>query len=236
MAFGRAYGDSDFQPRAITEFRRAIEENPRLPGAHYLLAAVLLATGDDESHVADAETELKKELVISPHDSMSYAALGKIAATRHNYPEAETYLKKAISLGSQSPDAYLYLGQMYFATNRFRGSRNRSSPMHPSDDRCFAESIPGPEGALSSRQNPRRRKASRMQRTTEMKISRDLANKTLAQDKSKLAGLMDSSGSPDVRGADVRSQDVQAPAAEAGKATPPLPQRRIRRLCTKSNH
>jgi tetratricopeptide (TPR) repeat protein len=118
MAFGRAYGDSDFQPRAVTEFRRAIEENPRLPGAHYLLAAVLLATGDDESRVADAETELKKELVISPHDSMSYAALGKIAATRRNYPEAETYLKKAIALGSQSPDAYLYLGQMYFATDR----------------------------------------------------------------------------------------------------------------------
>ena len=49
MAFGRAYASSDFQPRAITEFRRAIEENPRLPGAHYLLAAVLLATGNDES-------------------------------------------------------------------------------------------------------------------------------------------------------------------------------------------
>ena len=103
MAFGRAYGDSDFQPRAITEFRRAIEENPRLPGAHYLLAAVLLATGDDESHVEDAETELKKELVISPHDSMTYTALGKIATTRNNYPEAETYLKKAILLGPPEP-------------------------------------------------------------------------------------------------------------------------------------
>ena len=120
MAFGRAYGDSDFQPRAITEFKRAIEENPRLPGAHYLLAAVLLATGGDESHVQDAEAELKKELVISPRDSMTYAALGKIAVTRNNYPEAETYLKKAISLGPQSPDAYLYLGQMYFEYEPFR--------------------------------------------------------------------------------------------------------------------
>ena len=64
--------DSDFQPRAITEFKRAIEENPRLPGAHYLLAAVLLATGGDQSHLEDAETELKKELVISPRDSMTY--------------------------------------------------------------------------------------------------------------------------------------------------------------------
>ncbi len=153
MAFGRAYGDSDFQPRAITEFRRAIEENPRLPGAHYLLAAVLLATGDDESHVEGAETELKKELVVSPRDSMTYAALGKIAATRNNYPEAETYLKKAISLGPQSPDAYLYLGQIYFAHEPFRGGGSCSSSMHPPYNGCFAESISGPEGALSSGQN-----------------------------------------------------------------------------------
>jgi tetratricopeptide (TPR) repeat protein len=112
MAFGRAYGNSDFQPRAVTEFRRAIEENPRLPGAHYLLAAVLLATGNEASPLEAAEQELKKELVISPHDSMTYAALGKIELTRNHYPEAETYLKKAILLGPQSPDAYLYLGQL----------------------------------------------------------------------------------------------------------------------------
>ena len=44
-----------------------------------------------------------------------------------------------------------------------------------------------------------------------MDISRDLANKTLAQDKSKLEGLMDTSG----------TQDVQASATEAG-ASPSL--------------
>ncbi len=114
MAFGRAYGDSDFQPRAVPEFRRALEENPRLPGAHYLLAAILLATNDEEG----AEAEFKKELVISPHDSMTYAALGKIAANHHNYAEAETYLKKAILYGPESPDAYLFLGQMYLTTDR----------------------------------------------------------------------------------------------------------------------
>src|ERR1700723_1944769 len=118
MAFGRAYGDSDFQPRAITEFRRAIEENPRLPGAHYLLAAVLLATGDDENHVQAAQVELTKELAISPHDSQAYAALGKIAATHNNYAAAEKYLKRAVTLDPRSPDAYLYIGQIYFETNR----------------------------------------------------------------------------------------------------------------------
>jgi tetratricopeptide (TPR) repeat protein len=211
MAFGRAYADSDFQPRAVTEFRRGIEENPRLPGAHYLLAAVLLATGGDESHVEDAEAELKKELVISPRDSMTYTALGKIALTRNNYPEAETYLKKAILLGPQSPDAYLYLGQMYFATNRSTEaetalrqcirlttdvSRNRYQVQKA---HFFLGRILMQKGQQDAAH-------------AEMEISRDLANKTLSQDKSKLAGLLDTS-----------THDAQVPAAEAGATPPPGP-------------
>jgi tetratricopeptide (TPR) repeat protein len=209
MAFGRAYGDSDFQPRAVTEFRRAIEENPRLPGAHYLLAAVLLATGDDENHVADAEAALKKELIISPHDSMSYAALGRIAATRRNYPEAETYLKKAIALGSQSPDAYLYLGQMYFATNRTAEAEIalRQCIHLTTDDSLNRYQVQKAHFLLG---RILAQKGQQDEAREEMKISRDLANKTLAQDKSKLAGLTDTSGS-----------DLQGPAAEAATAASP---------------
>jgi tetratricopeptide (TPR) repeat protein len=211
MAFGRAYGESDFQPRAITEFRRAIEEDPRLPGAHYLLAAVLLATSGDESHIEGAETELKKELVISPRDLMTYTALGKIAVTRKNYAEAETYLKKAILLGPQSPDAYLYLGQMYFETNRSAEaetalrqciqlttdvSRNRYQVQK-------AHFLLGRILVLKGQQD---------EAHVEMNISRELANKTLAQDKSALTGLTETSG----------SENVQAPVAE-GRTEPPVP-------------
>jgi tetratricopeptide (TPR) repeat protein len=207
MAFGRAYGDSDFQPRAITEFRRAIEENPRLPGVHYLLAAILLATGGDESHMADAEVELKKELVISPRDSMSYTALGKIAVTRHNYPEAETYLKKAILLGPRSPDAYLYLGQVYFDTNRSAEAETTlrqciDLTTDISRNRYQVQKAHFLLGRILMQ------KGQQDAAHAEMTISRELANKTLAQDKSNLTGLMDTSA----------SEDVSAPAAETGTA------------------
>ena len=209
MAFGRAYGDSDFQPRAVTEFRRAIEENPHLPGAHYLLAAVLLATGDDQNHVEGAEAELKKELVVSPSDSMTYAALGKIAATRHDYPEAETYLKKAISLGSQSPDAYLYLGQMYFAMSRYAEAE---TALHQciqlttdvSHNRYQVQKAHFLLGRILMQ------KGQQDAAHAEMTISRELANKTLEQDKSKLTGLTDTS----------ESDDVQVSGAGAGTAPP----------------
>jgi tetratricopeptide (TPR) repeat protein len=209
MAFGRAYADSDFQPRAITEFRRAIEENPRLPGAHYLLAAVLLAIGDNETHAEDAGAELKKELAVSPRDSATYAALGKIAVTQHNYPEAETYLKKTISLGPPSPDAYLYLGQMYFDKNRFADAET-----------ALRQCIDLSTDVSRNRYQVQRahfllgrilmQKGQQDAAHAEMNIARELANKTLAQDKRNLAGLMDTSG----------SADVPAPAAEAGKAAP----------------
>lgn len=210
MAFGRGYGDSDFQPRAVTEFRKAIQENPRLAGAHYLLAAALLETGGDQSQVAEAEADLKTELLISPHDSQSYAALGKLEATHNNYPEAETYLKKALSLDPQSPDAYLYLGQLYFDMHR------------PADaETSLRQCIRLTTDVSRNRYQVQRahfllgrilmQKGQRDAAQAEMQIARDLSNKTLAQDRSKLAGLMETADSANV-------PQSSAPAASSSAA------------------
>ncbi len=118
MEFGLAYGQSDFQQMAVTEFKKAIAKNDKLPGAHYSLAATYLI-GTQDANIQGAQIELKKELQISPNDFLTYAALGRIAATQSKYDEAEKYLKRAIALNPENPDAYLYLGQMYFATSRW---------------------------------------------------------------------------------------------------------------------
>ena len=193
MAFGRAYGNSDFQPRAVAEFEQAIAKNPHLAGAHYLLAAALLATGGDQSHVDSAEAALKKELVISPKDSMTYCALGRLAFTEGNYPEAETYLKKSVLLNPQNPDPYLYLGQMYFATKR---SKEAEAALRQcirlttdvSRNRYQVQKAHYLLGRILIQEGQRDAGLA------EMNVARGLANKTLAQDKSKLAGLMDTPG------------------------------------------
>jgi tetratricopeptide (TPR) repeat protein len=115
--FGLAYGNSDFQQEAIVELQKAIAENPRLPGAHYALAAVYLSSSEG-AKTAEAEAELWKELVISPSDAQTYAALGHIEQGEHKYAEAERDLKRAVELNAENPDAYFYLGQLYFETSR----------------------------------------------------------------------------------------------------------------------
>jgi len=212
LAFGRAYGDSDFQPRAITEFQKAIEENPKLSGAHYLLAAVLLATGNDQSPLESAEAELKKELAISPRDAMTYAALGKIAVGRTNYAEAETYLEKAISLDPQNPDAYLYIGQMYFDTNRLdEGEAALRKSIALTTDVSRNRYQIQKAHYLLGRILMKRGHADAAH--AEMEINRELADKTLALDKSKLAGLMDTAGSQE-------SPESAAPVVGSGKQDP----------------
>jgi len=212
LAFGRAYGDSDFQPRAIAEFQKAIEENPKLPGAHYLLAAVLLATGNDQSPLESAEAELKKELAISPRDAMTYAALGKIAVGRTNYAEAETYLEKAISLDPQNPDAYLYIGQMYFDTNRLdEGEAALRKSIALTTDVSRNRYQIQKAHYLLGRILMKRGHADAAH--AEMEINRELADKTLALDKSKLAGLMDTAGSQE-------SPESAAPVVGSGKQDP----------------
>lgn len=217
MAFGRAYGDSDFQPRAVTEFTRAIAENPRLPGVHYLLAAVQLATGDDEAHVLAAEENLKKELRISPRNAMSYAALGKIAATRHNDAEAKAWLTKAVALDPENPDTWLYLGQMNFDNHQTADAENdlRQCIRVTTDlsrNRYQVQKAHFLLGRILMQ------KGEQQAASAEMKIARDLANKTLSQDRSKLVGLMETSGTPET--ATATPDRAASSATGAGEADP----------------
>ena len=192
MQFGLAYGNSDFAPRAIDEFRKVIAEDPRYPEAHYSLAAALLAVGGDQANVDEAEAELKKELAVSPHDFLTYSALGKLAVGDHQYAEADTYLKRAISLNPQNPDAYLYLGQMYFETNRTADAETAlrkaiALTTDASRNRYQIQKAYFLLGrVLMQEHRPDEAHA-------QMELSRTYQNKGLSHDKNKVAGLLNNS-------------------------------------------
>jgi tetratricopeptide (TPR) repeat protein len=189
MTFGRAYGNSDYTPRAVAEFRKAIAENPRFPGAHYSLAAALLSAGQNETTMLEVEMELKKELAISPNDFLTYAALGRIAASRQRNSEAESYLKRAISLNPKNPDAFLYLGQMYFNNGRPSDAKPalRQAILLTTDESRNRYQIQKAHflmGRILMQEHHEE------EAHAEMEIARTFANKGLSQDKEKLAGLL----------------------------------------------
>jgi tetratricopeptide (TPR) repeat protein len=213
MRFGLAYGNSDFVPQAIAEFRKAIAEDPRLPGAHYSLAAALLSAGDDAKNVPEAETELKKELTISPNDFLTYAALGKLAVASHRYPEAIADLERATALSPGNPDAFLYLGQMYFDTNRPADAevalrKSIALTRDPSRNRYQIQKAYFLLGrVLMQLHEP---EAAR----TEMELSRKFANKGLSHDKSELAGLLNNSGAAGTERASNNSVATESPDSQ----------------------
>jgi len=192
MQFGRAYGNSDYAPRAVAEFRTAIAEDPHMPGAHYSLAASLLWAGEDQKSTLEAEEELKKELAISPRDFLTYAALGKLAAANHRTAEAERYLQQAISLNPQNPDAYLYLGQLYFDSNRQNEAEAalRKAIQHTTDLARNRYQIQKAHFLLGRILMQQHRED---QAHAEMQIAHTLANKTLSKDKNQIAGVLSGS-------------------------------------------
>lgn len=111
MDYGRAYIQSDFQPDAVTEFRKALAEDPHFPGAHYALAAALLAA-NGSANQAEAAAELKKELALSPNNALAWAALGHLEALQHQTDQARQDLARSTQLDPKNPDTYLYLGQL----------------------------------------------------------------------------------------------------------------------------
>lgn len=112
LNFGRCYGTADDPDEAIQEFKKAIEENSRLPGAHYSLgASYLLKAGN--IYFSQAKVELHKELSINPRDSLSYYLLGDIALQEHKLSEAIYNLSRSTSLNQKNPDAFLMAGKVY---------------------------------------------------------------------------------------------------------------------------
>jgi tetratricopeptide (TPR) repeat protein len=117
MDFGRAYAEADFPEEAIQEFKKALQRDNTMAGAHYSLgASYMLRSGD--TAFPQAEVEFHEELAVHPNDPFSYSQLGYIAMNRHNLPEAESDLKRAAALNPQNPDNFILLGQIYSNLNR----------------------------------------------------------------------------------------------------------------------
>ena len=117
VLIGRAYSISHLPERAITEFRKAIQLDPKYPRAHALLGYSILEFRGEEAY-PQARLEFERELKLQPDDYNSLLLLGISTVALRDYPAAEVALLHASRLRPQEPFAYLYMGETYTETKR----------------------------------------------------------------------------------------------------------------------
>ena len=119
VLFGRAYTITHFPEQAVAEFSKAIKLDPKYPRAHALLGYASLEFYG-ESNYPQARKLFEQELQIQPNDYLSLVLLGISTTSLRDYPAAESALLRATKLRPDGASPYLYLGETYNATGRFK--------------------------------------------------------------------------------------------------------------------
>jgi tetratricopeptide (TPR) repeat protein len=99
----------EMEALAEAELKRAIEKDPRVPRAHYLLAQIALFRGRLDEAVALSE----RELAINPTDAMALSQLGDAYGRASKNDEAIAALQKSMWLNPYYSGPYLLLGRAY---------------------------------------------------------------------------------------------------------------------------
>jgi tetratricopeptide (TPR) repeat protein len=115
--FGYAYLMSGVYDRAISEFKKALEKDPKIKEGHYLLGLAYLSRDEDKGWEENA-AEDRAEIQINPDDFRPHYDLGNIALHLHHADEAEKELKRASEIEPDNPDPLIALGELLISQRR----------------------------------------------------------------------------------------------------------------------
>ena len=105
---------------AAAEYRKIIEINPMLPGAHARLGRALLSKSQPTpEEVSQAKKAFEEELEIDPRNATAEFVLGQIAADAKDYASSIQHFSRATKLDSNFAEAFLGLGTSLNSTKRF---------------------------------------------------------------------------------------------------------------------
>ncbi|MGH9373858.1 MAG: tetratricopeptide repeat protein [Vicinamibacterales bacterium] len=97
------------EAQAEGELTKAIEKDPRLPHANFLLGQVALFRG----RLPEAVALTERELAVNPGNSMALAQLGDALVRQSKWDEAIRALQKSIWLNPYYSAPYILLGRAY---------------------------------------------------------------------------------------------------------------------------
>src|ERR1700694_506748 len=105
---------------AEKEYRFVLQQNPHLPGIHFLLGRLLLSKPNPGPAAAeDAKKEFQEELEIDPTNAGAEYVLGELARQESLWPDAIKHFSRATELDAGFGDAFLGLGTTLLSAKRF---------------------------------------------------------------------------------------------------------------------
>ena len=106
--------EGDFS-RAVEQYRRALEIDPKLPGIHHALGVALLHSSQKETSRLQAQKEFELELSANPGAAHSEYQLGEIDWLGSQPEEALKHFTRALELQPSFVDAQIAVGKVWIS-------------------------------------------------------------------------------------------------------------------------
>jgi tetratricopeptide (TPR) repeat protein len=103
--------------KAITQYRKILEQNPQRHGIHYRMGRLFLTKTPPDAE--DASKEFEEELKIDPNSAASEFLLGEISRQAGQWEDAISHFRRAAKLDEGFVEAYLALGISMNAAGKF---------------------------------------------------------------------------------------------------------------------
>ncbi len=124
---------------AVTEYRKAIELNPRAPDLHFRLGRAIMLASHDTQALASAQAAFETELQLNPEDAATEFQLGQIAQVQSRTTDARRHFQQALKLSPSFIEALIAIGKMDSQDKNYGSAialLQRATQAQPSNERA----------------------------------------------------------------------------------------------------